>query len=281
MNLQFSETFDLLVQEAHLAKNTLLSGFDLLLKANLNSDLDGYFYSAFFHTSIGIERLLKLVVVVDHMLGHELVAPSQGELKAYGHNLLSLYRKCGAIKTAWGKGTLELPLESSMGGRLLIFFDHYATQSRYHNLNSLSSCRPGESPLATWWQIARDLFENDVRPQSRESLSRKIYQYLEQGLHSPYTSELNFSGHVMTTFDVMWRQEVIKRAAPLAVWQTISLLKPIYAMMDEINAQAAFLEHRLGSKLMVIPHLEDFFEFLLSDRVSTIRRKRWLEIFNG
>jgi hypothetical protein len=30
----FDKNFSLLAQEAHLAKNTLLSGFDLLLKAN-------------------------------------------------------------------------------------------------------------------------------------------------------------------------------------------------------------------------------------------------------
>lgn len=44
--LGFHKKFSL-AQEAHLTKNTLLSGFDLLLQANFFQDKDGYFYSAF------------------------------------------------------------------------------------------------------------------------------------------------------------------------------------------------------------------------------------------
>ena len=66
MNLiGFDRKFTLLTQEAHLAKNTLLSGFDLLLKANFFQDKDGYFYSAFFNLSIGMERLLKLDALLE------------------------------------------------------------------------------------------------------------------------------------------------------------------------------------------------------------------------
>jgi len=32
---------------------------------------------------------------------------------------------------------------------------------------------------------------------------------------------------------------------------------------------------------MVIPHYEDFFYFLLADKVTIKRRKKWLDIFNS
>lgn len=66
----FDKKFILLAQEAHLTKNTILSGFDLLLKANFFQDKDGYFYSSFFHISIGMERLLKLALHAHEQLCH-------------------------------------------------------------------------------------------------------------------------------------------------------------------------------------------------------------------
>jgi len=77
----FYKKFSLLTQEAHLAKNALLSGFDLLLKANFFQDKDGYFYSAFFHISIGMERILKLAVVTDYMLSNNYQTPTIKQLK--------------------------------------------------------------------------------------------------------------------------------------------------------------------------------------------------------
>lgn len=80
-HIGFDKKFTLLAQEAHLAKNTLLSGFDLLLKANFFKNTDGYFYSAFFHLSIGMERILKLAVITHYMLGNDYRSPTVKQLK--------------------------------------------------------------------------------------------------------------------------------------------------------------------------------------------------------
>jgi hypothetical protein len=91
MYLGMSKKFSLLTQEAYLTKNALLSSFDLLLKANFFQDRDGYFYSGFFHLSIGLERLMKLVVVCDFMLKNKYNTPTTKQLKSYGHNINELY----------------------------------------------------------------------------------------------------------------------------------------------------------------------------------------------
>jgi len=88
----FDKKFTLLAQEAHLTKNTILTGFDLLLKANYFQDKDGYFYSSFFNISIGIERLLKLAVITDYMLMNNYSSPTIKQLKTqFGHDVKTLY----------------------------------------------------------------------------------------------------------------------------------------------------------------------------------------------
>ena len=90
----FDKKFHLLVQEAHLTKNTLLSGFDLLLKSNFFQEKDGYFYSAFFHISIGMERILKLAVITNNMIQNNYETPTIKQLKNdFGHNINQLYKK--------------------------------------------------------------------------------------------------------------------------------------------------------------------------------------------
>ncbi len=63
----FSKTFKLLQQEAFLARSSLLAGLDELLRANVIETDKGRFYGAFFLLSIGLERLMKLLIVCHHM----------------------------------------------------------------------------------------------------------------------------------------------------------------------------------------------------------------------
>ena len=111
----FDKRFSLLAQEAHLAKNTLLSGFDLLLRANFFQGKDGYFYSAFFHISIGMERILKLAVVTHYMLTNNYQTPTIKQLKKdFGHDIRTLYGECQKLMSQYrcGPSTLKGGLTS-------------------------------------------------------------------------------------------------------------------------------------------------------------------------
>ena len=63
----FSEKFKLLQQEGYLTQSSLCQGLTFLRKANLGEKERGLFYSAFFQLSIGIERFMKIVVILDYM----------------------------------------------------------------------------------------------------------------------------------------------------------------------------------------------------------------------
>jgi hypothetical protein len=106
----FTQKFTLLTQEAHLTKNSLLSGFDLLLRANYFQDKDGYFYSSFFHLTIGLERLMKLAVISDYMLKNGYTAPGDRYLRnELGHEIGTMYERMIALSTEYRHGAMQVP----------------------------------------------------------------------------------------------------------------------------------------------------------------------------
>lgn len=89
----FSATWFLLEQEGLLAQACLCNGLTALRRANLG-DKKGLFYSAFFELSIGFERTLKLVLILDHMARNQLVPPDSKTVEDYGHKLRALFDSC-------------------------------------------------------------------------------------------------------------------------------------------------------------------------------------------
>jgi hypothetical protein len=88
--MRFSPTWYLLEQEGLLAQACLCNGLTALRRANLG-DKKGLFYSAFFELSIGFERVLKLVLILDHMARNQLVPPDSKAVEDYGHKLRALF----------------------------------------------------------------------------------------------------------------------------------------------------------------------------------------------
>lgn len=279
----FDKKFSLLAQEAHLTKNTLLSGFDLLLKANFYQDKDGYFYSAFFHLSIGIERVLKLVVVTHYMLTHNYKTPTVKQLKKdFGHDIRTLYNKALKLLPTYLHPNAANLIMTKNDDALIDFFTEYGVESRYFNLNEVCEEKHDRSPLYKWVESANAIYEEYtpyiVREKSKMNL---FYQMDREGQLNVFTSYLDEIGHPMMVFDLLHRQLVIKKSTPFIIWRLIEILRPIYFLFDAMACKAAEYENKNGIKSMVIPHYSEFFLFLLADKQDIKRRKRWLEIFNS
>lgn len=282
MHIGMSNTFNLLVQESHLTKNTLLSSFDLLLKANFFQDKEGFFYSAFFHLTIGLERLMKLVVISDHMLKHNYSAPNKKELKVYGHDLISLYNYTFSLVNEYLNYSFIFPERGSSESDLLIFLDKYSQTSRYFNLNELNKSSTKEkSPLEDWLNVSNKVYEENVSSEKREKAALKLIYNLDNSkFGNSYTDLHDFDDQLMTVFDIYHRQLLIQKSTPIIIWKIIEMFRPVYYLLGKITKKASEYEVNNNIKLMVIPHFEDFFYFFLSNRTDTLKRKRWLVTFN-
>lgn len=88
-----------LSRECSLVRGLLRSGIMALGKAS-SAHLEEY-YLAFFNLSIGIERLSKLVIIVDYKIKKNEF-PSEKVIKIYNHDISNLLEKVFAIaKWLW------------------------------------------------------------------------------------------------------------------------------------------------------------------------------------
>lgn len=284
MHIAFNRTGRLLVQESHLAKNAILSGFDLLLKANYFQDREGYFYSAFFNISIGMERMLKLAVVTHHMLADDYQPPSKGQLKGYGHRINELLEKCQSLIKLYAVERSYNFQANAVDSTLVRFFTDFAVFSRYFNFDALRGSGEVKTrdPLFVWFDIARAIYDENTSFRTRERAAEKIMNGMEEkfGANS-FTSYLSEDGHPMLLFDLLYAQYFVEKSAPLIIWRLVNILRPVYFLLMELTSIAVHYENDKGIKQMVIPHYEDFFYFLLADKKAIKERKQWLKTFNS
>lgn len=279
-DFRFSRTFTLLQQEGHLARTSLLSGIDLLLKANLDERKVGNFYSAFFQLTIGLERILKLVIITNHMLENNYKPPTDDELrKKYGHNLKTTYLYALSVRNKWGHEKVSIPATNSIEDKTLNFLEKFANKARYYNLRELNNTTADHGPLGEWYAICKKVAEADIGYAKLEKAAQQIMHQLDQAGLVGYSPRLGFDGHPMTLFDDYWRMHLIQKTAPHLVWKIVQFIRPLYNALNYIAHEAMEFEEKNQLKLPVIPHLYEFFVFSLATKPDTMRRKAWARIF--
>src|SRR4051812_39579658 len=93
--MPFSHLFFLLQQEGYITRSCICTGLTEARNANLGEK--GRYYTAFFQLAIGVERLAKLALILDHMVSHNLAAPGGKTVRAYGHDLITLYHAAAKV----------------------------------------------------------------------------------------------------------------------------------------------------------------------------------------
>lgn len=280
MDFRVSQTFSLLQQEGNLAKKMILSSFESLLNANMTDHQIGNFYSGFFQLSIGIERLLKLTAIINRMIENDYKPPTDNELKnEYGHKITLLFTACISIHNNHSTNKATPPKKDSCEERILIFLNNFAHKSRYYNLDALTRASEISDPIATWWEISRDVLEDDVPSNKREAQAMKLMHELDRQGKFGYSWTKDFDGHPMTIFDYHYRIYRLKQSAPYMIWKIISLFSPFYDTLQYLTEKAVTHELQNNLQKPVIPHMHEFFVFLLANRSDTLRRKKWTTLF--
>ncbi len=279
-DLRFSRTFSLLQQEGHLARTSLLSGIDLLLKANLDERQTGNFYSAFFQLTIGIERILKLVVITNHMLENDYKPPTDEQLKKnYGHKIKTTYLLALSVRNKWGNEKVAAPASDSAEDKILNFLEGFANKSRYYNLRELNNTTAERGPLGDWYSICEEVASAEIGYVKLEKYAEKVMHQLDKAGMVGYSQKFNFDGHPMTMFDEIWRMHLIRRTAPHLVWKIVQFINPLYDALKYIAYEATDYENNGRFELPIIPHLYEFFVFSLATKPDALRRKSWTRIF--
>lgn len=141
------------MREADLARMCLAAGLNALARANhMNT---GLYNQAFFNTSIGLERMMKLIYLIDHALSNDGDLPTQAIMRNdLKHDLVKLWGKVEAIRDRLADEgqafKYSLP-DAEATRRIIGVLAEFARSTRYYNLDYLVGSKSiGSDPVKSW-----------------------------------------------------------------------------------------------------------------------------------
>jgi len=149
--------FIALNREAELAKRVTCSGLSALRKAS--PARPGVYYDGFFGISIGLERLAKLVWLVDECTARGGSFPSDSDLRVLGHNILALLGKASAIQSnrpgsqsSISKNSHSTLATDNITSLIVEFLSEFAQATRYFNVDFMVGGRSVQigDPIKIW-----------------------------------------------------------------------------------------------------------------------------------
>ena len=268
-------SFLLLQQEAILAKSSMLSGFEFMIKGGFDDVYKGHYYTSFFQLSIGIERMLKLVIISDHMYKNDYQPPDIKTIKSYGHDLLALYQKAKEISEAYSNSIFPVLDDDSIHKNILVFMNDFAAATgRYHNISNIAQVI-NPDPLTQWWNIIDQIKCHDF--------SNRTHSWIENEVAKRLNPQLQLQDIVENTGYVsdMHKYVMVDKANYYAVWNTLELIKPIIKLLSSISWRAHerdTTEHPPKYRSPHIPYYEEIFPILYTSKADALRRKRWTDL---
>lgn len=268
----FSQNYRMLSQEGHLTLSSLLGGLNSIRNSNIDDTRRGLFYSGLFELATGFERLMKIVLILEHQLKNNLNNPTNEELrKSFGHNISKLYENCSELHKSYGLRE-ELKLNSKQQ-KILTTLTEFAKGSRYYNLDVLTSSSKNEDPLSLWLSVIDDHIwglRNDIRTKLQRD---SILVVDRSGMGGSYQQNIN--GEWISMIDFYFLMSAIDKANPHIVWSVIEILRPFHSLLwhqcDELHEKYAS-----QGKENEIPYMFEFFPFLLTPKSSALRKKQWV-----
>lgn len=275
--MAFSPTWFLLEQEGLLAQACLCNGLTALRRANLG-DKKGLFYSAFFELSIGFERVLKLILILDHMARNQLVPPDSKTVEDYGHKLRSLFNTAKGVCAAHGVTALDAFQPNSLPIAILGFLDDFAHPGgRYSNINKLTGHKHQTmtDPIAQWGEIANRIMREHATPKERQraQLNGLVASAAFGNAAASLISDLN--QQPMDVVPLHVRASELDTAAKHAIYALVTLISALREVIDSLCDSAWAANPPGKATLAEVPDMKEFFQFAWTDRQYVMRKRQW------
>jgi len=262
----YSRTFLLLQNEGHLLQGCLRSALVTLLKS---SNVErGPLYAALFNYSIGLERVLKLSLILDHCIANRGAFPIRDQIRAYGHDVGTLYK---AGKKVAERFHVEIPEAcrcDELDERLLELLADFAISGRYFNLDALTGSGRSTDPLPEWGKLLAEIYERDVSPLKRISAEEQIQALADSMKEATvYMPATGFDGAVQSYEDFFADHGKITLVMPEVVWRFARMLYPFQMLVFELDQP---LHSGQAGRPEDFPHMWEFCAFCSEDKEATL-----------
>lgn len=245
----------LLLKEAGLASTCIGQGMTILKKANFVNKWN--YYQAFFLLTIGIERLLKIIIVTKYRVDNNSSFPNNSYLKQLGHDikkLMTIIEEYDLDKNEIEFITDDIQLD------IIDFLTKFAKGSRYYNLDALTGSENQNDPLSDWKKIQEKIkFKEGL---VSKPLPKEFTNFID--------SFATFIQHDEDGNLISNAEEFYKDSSILTKLQGICVFH-IWKILQVLVDKLRYFEYKHN----LFPTLREFFPYFIKDWDKDIDVKTW------
>lgn len=259
-------------RESQLAAAQAAHGVTLLGKANHTQI--GLYTQAFFALSVGLERTGKLIFLADHAIKNQGTFPKDQDMRAIGHDLYPLLKKCEQIGSGLSQERYyaERPSHEIHRG-IECVISLFATKLRYYNLNHLAgSAQDQQDPVALWWEKVGapicDRHYNQKKRQNDEAVAVRIDALLRERSVVAHSNEAGDPIRDIRALHCRGRETaVVQKKSQLYALQIVRWLSSI---IHELSCHGAY-----EKRIQALFGMHEPFVVFMNDDSFLRKRKRW------
>ena len=271
--MSFDPIFFLMQREGLITRPCICTAFNELLGAGVSQK--GRYYIAFFQLAIGIERAEKLVIILDHMIKNELAPPGEKATRKHKHDLLLLHDNAKAVAGSRSI-TKSISFElKPLHRRMLQFLTEFANGARYANLDALASGKSTKEPLVEWNGIMDDIFKEDLSEAEKASIIQAAAAQTSLMTGRAVVLAHDLTNNSLSVESMIQQELFMKATAPYVLWNLVILVLPITELVSQLAVEARRISAKRGTVNMIIPHMDEFYDFLYLDQEYVISRESW------
>lgn len=250
----------LLIKEGYIAYTSIGYGLSALRRAGIH--MQGEYYQAFFQLSIGLERLMKLLIIQQFRATHSRF-PSNKAMKEYGHNLIEIYKKIYEFEA-----NDKNKEDDTLSIKILEFLSEFAMSSRYYNLDSLTGRQQTVNPLDQWSKIQDEIYDRHFRNRKTTPKSKMTDLLIDIMNENSYVVAYNEKNELFnSTKELLIKTEKNKRVQGHSVYYFYLIIQRLVEVLENIE-----YDYNL------YPCLREFFVLFNCDmsKSEILNKKRWL-----
>lgn len=249
------KNFITLNNEVSFARSCLGLGLTQIRKANY-AEL-GIYWQAFTNLSVGLERLAKLVILLDYLIHNNGNYPDFETLKRYGHNLNKLYKISQEISN---RNSIKFNYYSELNEyihiNILDVLNNFAKGERYANLDFLTGAS-NKNPVSDWSLKIDDwIWDNQITKNKKEVILKNASLWKLMPFHCYHITETNQIIRDAVEASILTGK--FEAVAPYRVLYTVQIIR----YWSELLRELQYLCH---IKQINTPSFSEHFSLFLTD----------------
>jgi hypothetical protein len=266
----FTPTFHLLQQECTLLESCIYSGLSALSKAHTSDK--GQYYVSFFNLSVGLERLMKLVLILDSLSKSNKLTT----VKNFSHDLEKLFAEAKKISSQHNFAHLSATLNDPIRASILKLLSDFALKTRYANLDRLNGVTISD-PLQELSAVLKLVLASEVSVKFKNKIQQQasLMTQMMAGHSTVIMSDLN--QNPMSLHEVLATPALNKAAGKYIVWHLLQIINDVRSLAIDISHKATgYQQSNSGSRAAVfIPAISDFLTVVGMPKAHALTKRRW------